>query len=209
MKYNLNTNKVEEFTSWVNFLTSLGASYFSRVSAIYDGDRYIYIIGGGNSSIGYNHIIKYDTMNDTFEMLGISLLGGKANHFSLLIDNRVYIFGGNSNNGDTRPNQIDYFDLQYTLAQNNAILTINNKTDKYLPLINTEKLKLNSNIASAYLGNANNLAEKVNAYYWNGSKWVGINCEDYVESSGTGGGLGGGGDATTDPEIPVDKPVEI
>ena len=181
MKYNLNTNKVEEFTSWVNFLTSLGASYFSRVSAIYDGDRYIYIIGGGNSSIGYNHIIKYDTMNDTFEMLGISLLGGKANHFSLLIDNRVYIFGGNSNNGDTRPNQIDYFDLQYPLTQNNAILTINNKTYKYLPLINTEKLKINSNIASAYLGNADNLAEKVNAYYYDGSKWVGINCDDYTE----------------------------
>ena len=80
-----------------------------------------------------------------------------------------------------------------------------------LPLINTEKLKINSNIASAYLGNANNLAEKVNAYYWNGTKWVGINCEDYVESesNGTGGGLNGGGDATTDPEIPVDKPVEI
>ena len=100
----------------------------------------------------------------------------------MLIDNRVYMFGGGTsttNNNYGRSNQIDYFDLSYPLTQNNAILTINNKTDKYLPLINTEKLKLNSNIASAYLGNANNLAEKVNAYHHNGYGWVGINCTDY------------------------------
>lgn len=182
MKYNLNTNKVEEFTSWVNFLTSLGASYFRGASAIYDGERYVYIIGGGYTDIGYDNIIRYDTVNDTFEMLEQKLLSGKYACFSLLIDNRVYIFGGNSNSGDTRPNQIDYFDLQYPLPQNNAIITTNTiNTDNALPLINTEKLKINSNIASAYLGNADNLAEKVNAYYHNGYGWVGINCEDYTE----------------------------
>lgn len=179
-KINLKTRKVSAFTSWKNFVTSLGSSSFYCATAIYDNDRYIYIIGGGNSSIGYNNIIKYDTVNDTFEMLEQKLLSGKYKHYSVLVDNRVYIFGGEKS-GSTygNPNNLDYFDLQFPLNQNNAILTINNKTDKYLPLINTEKLKINSNIASAYLGNANNLAEKVNAYYWNGYGWVGINCTDY------------------------------
>ena len=214
--YSTISNEISKFTSYINFLTDLGiTNNYNNPSVVYDEKRYIYIIGGGNSTIGFRNIIKYDTVNDTFEKLGISLLGGKASHFSLLIDNRVYIFGGDNdstNNNYGRPNQIDYFDISYPLPQNNAIITIANyKDDNALPLINTEKLKLNSNISSAYLGNADNLAEKVNAYYWNGTKWVGINCDDYrePESGGTGGGISGGGDATTDPEIPVDKPVEI
>ena len=182
-KINLKTNEISAFTSWKNFVTSLGSSYFYCSTAIYDNDRYIYIIGGGDSSIGYNHIIKYDTVNDTFEMLEQKLLSGKYKHFSVLVDNRIYMFGGET--GGTaygRQNNLDYFDLSYPLTQNNVIITIANyKDDNALPLINTEKLKLNSNISSAYLGNADNLAEKVNAYYYDGSKWVGINCDDYTE----------------------------
>ena len=214
-KYSLISNTFSKFESLENFAKEQGWTQYRRQSLVYDGERYVYLIGGnisinGASLTPFNDIVRYDVINDTFEKLGISLLGGKVSHFSLLIDNRAYIFGGNTSNGDTRPNQIDYFDISYPLNQNNCIITTNTvNTDNALPLINTEKLKLNSNIASAYLGNSNNLAEKVNVYYWNGTKWVGINCEDYVESSGTGGGLGGGGDATTDPEIPVDKPVEI
>ena len=212
-KYNLLNNTFTSFTSFINFMTNLGWTKYLRSSAIYDGERYIYLIGGigtynGTTDTKSDLIIKYDTVNDSFELLDNKLLGVKFYHVSELVNNRIYIFGGR----DDRANYLDYFDLSYPLTQNNAIITTNTiNTDNALPLINTEKLKLNSNIASAYLGNANNLAEKVNAYYWNGSKWVGINCADYVESEsgGTGGGLSGGGDVTTDPEIPVDKPVEI
>ena len=219
-KYSLLNNSITKFTSFYNFMTELGWTEYYYSSGIYDGERYIYLIGGYgkyNGTYSYSDlIIKYDTINDTFELLDNKLLGIKYYHFSVLVDNRVYMFGGATwtSNDVTygRPNQIDYFDLSYPLNQNNCIITTNTiNTDNALPLINTDKLKINSNIASAYLGNANNLAEKVNAYYWNGTKWVGINCADYVESesNGTGGGLNGGGDATTDPEIPVDKPVEI
>lgn len=185
LKYNLSSNKIEEFTSFKNFCTDLGISDFAYSSVVYDGERYIYIIGGGPINSKYDNIIKYDTLNDTFEILEQKLLSGKYQHFSVLVDNRVYMFGGSTdstNNTYGRPNQIDYFDLSYPLPQNNAIITTNTvNTDNSLPLINTEKLKLNSNIASAYLGNANNLAEKVNAYYHNGNGWVGINCDDYRE----------------------------
>ena len=217
-KYSLLSNTFSDFTSLENFANAQGWTLYRRQSLVYDGERYVYLIGGsiiksGETNITpLNDIVRYDVINDTFERLGVSLLGVKRNHFSILVDNRAYIFGGDTKDGFTRPNQIDYFDLQYPLTQNNAIITTNTiNTDNSLPLINTDKLKLNSNISSAYLGNANNLAEKVNTYYWDGSKWVGINCADYVESesSGTGGGTSGGGDVTTDPEIPVDKPVEI
>lgn len=182
-KYNTLNGVFTKFTSFYEFMQNLGWTVYKNSSAIYDGERYIYLIGGigtynGTTDTKSDLIIKYDTINDSFELLDQKLLGAKYEHLSVLVNNRVYIFGGN---GDTRANLIDYFDLSYPLTQNNAILTINNKTDNALPLINTEKLKLNSNIASAYLGNANNLAEKVNAYYHNGSKWVGINCEDYRE----------------------------
>ena len=181
-KYNLLSNSITKFTSFYDFMTDLGWTTYLYSSGIYDGERYIYLIGGygnynGNSSKISDLIIKYDTVNDSFEVLDNKLLGVKYYHFTVLVDNRVYIFGGQ----DDRKNNLDYFDISYPLPQNNAIITIANyKDDNALPLINTEKLKLNSNIASAYLGNANNLAEKVNAYYWNGYGWVGINCEDYT-----------------------------
>lgn len=199
------------FTSFYDFMTNLGWTQYYYSSAVYDGERYIYLIGGygtynGTSGTKSDLIIRYDTVNDACELLDNKLLGVKYNHFNVLVDNRVYIFGGEG----TRKNNLDYFDISYPLNTNNVLITTNPNTMlNNLPLINTEKLKLNSNIASAYKGNADNLAEKVNAYYWDGSKWVGINCEDYVGSSGTGGGLGGSGDATTDPNIPVDKPVEM
>lgn len=180
-KYNLISNSITTFTSFYNFMTNLGWTEYYFSSVVYDNERYIYLIGGRGTYNGTTYtdsdlIIRYDTINDSFEVLGQKLIGIKLEHLSVLVDNRVYIFGGS----DNRPNQIDYFDLQYPLQQNNAIITTNTiNTDNALPLINTEKLKLNSNIASAYKGNADNLAEKVNAYYYNGYGWVGINCEDY------------------------------
>ena len=160
------------FTSFYNFMLNLGWTEYYYSNCIYDGEKYIYLIGGygkynGTSGTKSDLIIKYDTINDSFELLDQKLIGVKYNHFSELVDNRVYIFGGQ----DDRKNNLDYFDLSYPLPQNNAIITTNTiNTDNALPLINTEKLKLNSNIASAYLGNADNLAEKVNAYYYQSQK---------------------------------------
>ena len=189
-KIDLINNTVTELSSFKNFvINTLGNSNgaFISTSVIADSEeRYIYLIGGGYSNVNYDNIIKYDTINDTCELLDKKLLKGKYACFSLLVDNRVYMFGGINDSSTSssygRRNQIDYFDLQYPLTQNNAIITTNTiNTDNALPLINTEKLKINSNISSAYLGNADNLAEKVNAYYHNGYGWVGINCEDYRE----------------------------
>ena len=168
-KIDLVNNTVETLSSFGDFIkNTFGVDYFTYISVIADSEeRYVYLIGGGWQTIGYNHIIKYDTVNDSFEKLAISLLGDRKDSFSVLVDNRVYIFGGQN----VRKNSLDYFDLQYPLNQNNAIITIANyKDDNALPLINTEKLKINSNIASAYIGNADNLAEKVNAYYYESQK---------------------------------------
>lgn len=174
-------NNFSEFLTNSGLVSDIATRNFERASTVYDGERYIYIIGGyngSNTTIKYDTIIRYDIINDIFELLEQKLISANYQQYSFLIDNRIYTFGGY---GD-RSNQIDYFDLQYPLTQNNCIITTNTiNTDNALPLINTEKLKINSNIASAYLGNANNLAEKVNAYYWNGSTWKGINCEDYTE----------------------------
>ena len=163
-------------------MTNLGWTTYSKSSVVYDNERYIYLIGGQGTYNGTatksDLIIKYDIVNDTFEVLDQKLLIPKYVHFNVLVDNRVYIFGGE----DTRKNYIDYFDISYPLTQNNVIITIANyKDDNVLPLINTDALKLNSNIANAYKGNADNKAEKVNIYYYDGTTWKGINCSDYTE----------------------------
>ena len=130
-KFNLLNGKFSDFTSLENFANSQGWTQYRRQSLVYDGERYVYLIGGsiiksGETNITpLNDIVRYDAINDTFERLGVSLLGAKRNHFSLLIDNRAYIFGGDITDGFTRPNQIDYFDISYPLPQNNAIITTN------------------------------------------------------------------------------------
>jgi hypothetical protein len=184
-KYNLSSDSFTKFTSFYDFMTELGWTAYRYSSVIYDGERYIYLTGGETNNSKSDLIIKYDTVNDSFEVLDQKLISAKYYHYSVLVDNRVYMFGGytwTSNNVTYgRPNQIDYFDISYPLTENNAIITTNTiNTDNALPLINTDKLKINSNIASAYKGNADNLAEKVNAYYHNGYGWIGINCEDFA-----------------------------
>ena len=196
-----NVYKIDTQTMTYTTLRRLPIPTYSSGLAYFNNKLYIF---GGVDHTGNSSTVRIlDVENNSFieatEFNSIFKASGRM--FYCQNENECYV--GNIKN---------IYKLSYgnPLNQNNAIITTNTiNTDNALPLINTEKLKLNSNIASAYLGNANNLAEKVNAYYWNGSTWKGINCEDYVESSGTGGGLGGGGDATTDPEIPVDKPVEI
>ena len=93
-----------------------------------------------------------------------------------------YIFGGSeSGTNYGRTNYIDYFDLKYPLNENNAIVTINNHTDSVVTLINEDTIKLKSNVASAYIGNSENLAEKVNAYYHDSKAWLGINTSNPFE----------------------------
>ena len=91
----------------------------------------------------------------------------------------------------------------------NDLLTSLSKKRSYCLLINTNKITFED--LKKYFKTLRPHPFIQNAYYYDGSKWVGINCEDYrePESGGTGGGISGGGDVTTDPEIPVDKPVEI
>ena len=184
-KYVDNTDNVTTFTSFTDFIeNTFNPTTFVNSSAIYDNERYIYLIGGGNGTIGFDNLIKYDIVNDTFELLDTKLLSGKYNALSVLVDNRVYMFGGDEKTtyGYGRKNYIDYFDLKYPLNENNAIVTTNTiNTDVMVNLINEDTIKLKSNVASAYIGNADNLAEKVNAYYHNGNAWLGINCNNPFE----------------------------
>ena len=175
MKYNLNTENVEEFTSLKDFVTNtLGVPTFAGTSAVYDGKRFIYLIGGGRyynrEYTGYRNITKYDTLNDSFEILEYKSLGYKYMCFSYLINNRVYMFGSyvGSNNIGTRVNKIDYFDIYYPLTENNAIIVINpEKVDNAYKLIDSENLKLYKNLENAYIGNSENKAKQVDIYKYN------------------------------------------
>lgn len=142
-----------------------GLAYFNNKLYIFGGTS-----SGGNISTVEVLDIENNTISVDTELTSILSVSGRMFHCQN--DKECYI--GNMKN-------IFKFAYGNPLAQNNVLITTNpNMMNNPLPLINTDKLKLNSNIASAYKGNADNLAEKVNAYYWDGSKWVGINCEDYV-----------------------------
>lgn len=167
-----NVYKIDTQTMTYTTLHSLATATYGSGLAYFNNKLYIF---GGTSSSGVISTVQVldienNTISEDTELSSIFTIKGLM--FYCQNDKECYI--GNMKN-------IFKFAYGNPLTQNNAIITTNTiNTDNALPLINTEKLKLNSNIASAYLGNANNLAEKVNAYYWNGTKWVGINCEDYV-----------------------------
>lgn len=165
----LDLNTMEFLTNikFSSFLKSRLGYEVNGAFPIYDGIRYIYIIGGREGT-DYNGIIRYDLIKNEYENLDKKTR--KVNHFAVLGNNRIWIFGGSYgyNNSYTRQDKIDYFDLVYPLSQDNITIVTEsplNKSKK-LYLINTEDLKLNIDIASAYKMNENNIIEKVNIRYY-------------------------------------------
>ncbi len=195
---------VNELMTELNFIDKVDTTATEKPISCVTVEHYIYIF------TSLNKIFRLNCVDETFELIKTLPFNYLYFKSGININNTIYSFGYTSDTGGTTHKLMKYTHNQ-ELEQNKAIITTDTLFNNTVKLIASDKLNLSVNFHNAYKGNANNLAEKVNAYYWNGTKWVGINCEDYVESesSGTGGGLSGGGDVTTDPEIPVDKPVEI
>lgn len=183
-KINLLTGLVEDFTSLDNFVKSKGWEHYRRQSIVYDNVRYVYLTGGtyktSVSSETYNmvpKIIRYDVLSDSFQELDNQLLGVKENHFSLLIDGKIYIFGGNTDRGGTRTNKIDCIEPIYKLDKYKLAIISNDYmlTPTRFNIINTISVKMNININNAFIGITGSVAKQVDMYYHDGTNWNKIN----------------------------------
>lgn len=136
-------------------------------------EHYIYIF------TSLNKIFRLNCVDETFELIK-TLPFNYLNFISgININNTIYSFGYTSDTNGTTYKLMKYTHNQ-ELEQNKAVITTDTLYNNNVQLIASDKLNLSVNFHNAYKGNADNLAEKVNAYYWDGSKWVGINCEDYT-----------------------------
>lgn len=68
------------------------------------------------------------------------------------------------------------------LEENKLIIIPDVYNDDEYTLGSTNGIDIKTSIQNVYIGNSNGKAEEVRIYKYDGSKWVGINCDDYIEN---------------------------
>ena len=182
-KFNLDTGEATQLTNVeaLSSLTTTNGITSTEYASSFVFDNFMYIVGCNDSRNKKDRIIRINLATDEAEITNEYLLGsGSGYNSSIAIDNIAYIFRTVSTDGGNLYT-IQKYTYKQTLEQNKSVITTDTLFNNNVNLIISDKLNLSVNLHNAYLGNANNLAEKVNAYYYNGSKWVGINCDDYRE----------------------------
>lgn len=176
-KFNLESKEWTELSNVKTYLTDKNYTYFGYYYChCIVFDNYIYIfcgVCGSSGDTGSNKILRFNVVDETIEELTEKTVGtSNLIYASASKNNIAYLF---------TQSKIQKYTYKQTLEQNKAVITTDTLYNNNVQLIASDKLNLSVNFHNAYKGNANNLAEKVNAYYWNGTKWKGINCEDYTE----------------------------
>jgi len=92
-------------------------------------DGYIYTFGGRKSSGStcYNHIYKYDIVNDTFTKMSAILPDGMAQSGSAIIGDYIYIFGGTRDGGARLTHTVKY-DIKANTCTNMTAMPENRNT---------------------------------------------------------------------------------
>lgn len=183
-KLNLDNGEVTQLTNVeaLSSITTTNGITASGFGSSYVIDNYMYIVGCDNSNDRCDRIIRINLTTDEAEITNEYLIGktptGNYNR-SIVINNIAYIFRPIYTGGGYI-HTIQKYTYKQELEQNKAVITTDTLYNNNVKLIASDKLNLSVNFHNAYKGNADNLAEKVNAYYHNGYGWVGINCEDYA-----------------------------
>lgn len=95
----------------------------ANFSLAYDGQRYIYVSGGWAEKLfglrrskDQDSVLKYDTVNDAWSSIQ-SLSQSRHSHSSLVLAQKLYVFGGFAGRGDVWQDSLEVLDLQ---VQNSA-----------------------------------------------------------------------------------------
>lgn len=147
----------------------------SSSAAIAAGTK-VYIFGGGmvtTSSTPSDTILMFDSETNTFTTLDTRTPVGANGMGITLLDSKIYLVGGRYHfNSGCCYNSIYELPLTTPLAQGDVWIQTD-MVSNFFPLISGETA-IETGIYHVYVGNADNVMEEVEAYIYNGSKWVQI-----------------------------------
>ena len=130
----------------------------------------IYIFGGCRVQ-SVNTILEFDTETKNISTLSITLPTQSDGMPAAAVGTKIYIFGGNGPSG-TKLNTILEF-IDFVLASGNVFVQEDFDNNVFTLVPAPTKVKIG--VKNVYKGNSNNVAEFVDAYLYDGTKWVNIN----------------------------------
>lgn len=176
---------IRVFDTLTGALTTLSAKFDNgiyRLSASAIGSK-IYIFGGSSQP---KSICKFDAETNSLITLPNTLAENLYMCGSASVGNKVYLFGGCNQtsfaSNATYYNEIKSFNVDSELPRGNIQL-VPAVTGCKIPLIQAQGMSLDIGIDGAYLGNAENKAEFVDAYMFTGVEEVVSVNKDYSESA--------------------------
>ena len=172
-------NTIYEFDTETKTLTTLSVTL---PTAIYDmscaavGTK-IYLFGGDKGSSAYSNTIQeFDTESKTITTLSATLPTATYRMGCAGVGTKIYLFGGSGNQST-----IKEFIIDFPLTSGN-ILAQQDYNENIFTIVKPPT-KVTIGVKNVYKGNSNNVAEFVDAYLFDGAKWVNINTGATVQTN--------------------------
>lgn len=166
-----NTKKIYKFDTESESFEQLSVTLPKYVSYAAIGiiDNEIYLLGGTNEKyIATNTILKFNIETETFETLDVTLPETRTKMSFTQIGDTIYLYCGTTKGNN---DSIAIYYLNDLLKFRDVFELTNNKALVYMALKTTLN-QIYINVNKVYKGNANNYAEELEAYLYNGSEWV-------------------------------------
>ena len=171
-------NTIQEFDTETKTISTLSATLPTAANGIACAaiDTKIYLFGGyfnyDSSNKGYlNTIQEFDIETKTITTLSTVLSTAATEMACAAIDKEIYLFGGGTN--DNRLNLIQEFVIFFPLTFGNIF--VQQDYGKNTFTIVKPPTKVTIGVKNVYKGNSNNVAKFVDAYLYDGVKWVNVN----------------------------------
>lgn len=171
-------NTIQEFDTETKTISTLSVTLPTAANGIACAaiDTKIYLFGGyfnyDSSNKGYlNTIQEFDTKTKAITTSSTVLSPAATGMACAAIDKEICLFGGLA--GDIRLNTIQEFVIFFPLTFGN--IYVQQDYGKNTFTIVKPPTKVTIGVKNVYKGNSNNVAEFVDAYLYDGVKWVNIN----------------------------------
>ncbi len=171
-------NTIQEFDTETKTISTLSVTLPTAANGIACAaiDTKIYLFGGyfnyDSSNKGYlNTIQEFDIETKTITTLSTVLSPAATEMACAAIDKEICLFGGRA--GDNRLNTIQEFVIFFPLTFGNIF--VQQDYGKNTFTIVKPPTKVTIGVKNVYKGNSNNVAEFVDAYLYDGVKWVNVN----------------------------------
>ena len=170
-KYTISTGTLETvFTNFPSSVTCIASNYSAKVG------KYIYIFGGyllAYTSVAYRKVVKYDTVNNTAEVLDDMRYDYTGNYRGTYYDNKIFLIPSAYSNG------LQVLPLSTKIYENKSLVIAQGKfsTVGYdVELFSNDKIKSNypikTSIADAWYYQNSQITDNIPTYYGNGTSWV-------------------------------------